>query len=165
MTNKLKRYSFAYSFPCIVELRAIFLFTHMRCCTQPLRAERDHCIIDLHWLELEWDPRSISGGTIMGDATAPKSFTKGTIRKYGVFKGRIQVWADRPHTPPPFWQLNYANSAYFRAISANFDTRPPLFANPGSGPVFSLKQIKLTKLIKLAFLSSLTRKCMLYKGF
>ena len=37
-----------------------------------------------------------------------------------------------------FWQLNHANSACFEAISANFipnfDTRPPLFANPGSDP-------------------------------
>ena len=47
-------------------------------------------------------------------------------------KGRIST------APPPFWQLNHANSAYFGAIyqsiSPNFDTRPPLCANPGSGP-------------------------------
>ena len=41
-------------------------------------------------------------------------------------------------TGPPFWQINHANSAYFRlflgyfgVISAN---RPPLFTYPGSSP-------------------------------
>ena len=45
-------------------------------------------------------------------------------------------------TGPPFWQINHANSAYFRlflgyfgVISAN---RPPLFTYPGSSPVFVL---------------------------
>ena len=57
-------------------------------------------------------------------------------------------WADpgmgRFGPSPSFWQLNHANSACFEAISANFnpnfDTQPPLFANPGSGPV--LKPLK-----------------------
>ena len=52
-------------------------------------------------------------------------------------QGRIQVWADFGPSPS-FWQLNHANSACFEAISANFnpnfDTRPPLFTNPGPGP-------------------------------
>ena len=52
------------------------------------------------------------------------------------FSGRIRVWADLP--PPPLWQLNHANSAYFGAISANFDTRSTLFANAGSSPGFSM---------------------------
>ena len=41
--------------------------------------------------------------------------------------------------PAPFWQLNCANSVYFGAISANFDSRPPLFVNPGSDPGLSTK--------------------------
>ena len=45
-------------------------------------------------------------------------------------QGRIQVWADSAPAPPPFWQLNHANSAYFGAKSANFPlilTLGPLF--------------------------------------
>ena len=33
-------------------------------------------------------------------------------------QGRIQVWANLP--PPPLWQLNHANSAYFGTILVNF---------------------------------------------
>ena len=47
-------------------------------------------------------------------------------------QGRIQVWADLALAS--FLTANHANSAYFAAISSNFDTRPPLFANPVSGP-------------------------------
>ena len=54
-----------------------------------------------------------------------------------VTQGRIQVWTD-PAPAPSFWQVNHSNSAYFGAISANFDTRPPLFANPGSSPGYTL---------------------------
>ena len=39
-------------------------------------------------------------------------------------KDRFRYGPIWPH-PPPFWKLNHANSAYFGAISANFETRPP----------------------------------------
>ena len=51
-------------------------------------------------------------------------------------QGRIQVWADLARAPllttksckfSLFW-------GHISQISLNFDTRPPLFANPGSGP-------------------------------
>ena len=42
-------------------------------------------------------------------------------------------------TGPPFWQINHANSAYFRLFLGYFQviwaTRPPLFTYPGSTPV------------------------------
>ena len=48
-------------------------------------------------------------------------------------------------TGPPFWQINHANSAYFRlflgylgVISA---TRPPLFTYPGSSPALTRQSI------------------------
>ena len=37
-----------------------------------------------------------------------------------------------PAHPSPF--DSHANSAYFVAISANFDTLSPLYVNPESGP-------------------------------
>ena len=42
-------------------------------------------------------------------------------------------------TGPPFWQINHANSAYFRLFLGYFGvisaTRPPLFTYSGSSPV------------------------------
>ena len=53
-------------------------------------------------------------------------------------KSGVDPCMGRSGPGPHFWQLNHANSAYSGAISANFfpnfDTRPPLLANPGSGP-------------------------------
>ena len=53
-------------------------------------------------------------------------------------RGRSRYELNRPCPPPPIWQLNHANSAYFGAISANYPpilTLSPLFfSNPGSGP-------------------------------
>ena len=85
-----------------------------------------------------------------------------------IFKNLSQFWTHRPihiqnfvfckgsftgadphmvriGTGPPFWQINHANSAYFRlflgyfrVISATrpppFGSRPPLFTYPGSAP-------------------------------
>ena len=62
-----------------------------------------------------------------------RTCTVGTCWEYAgtIWHGRIQVWADLAHSPPPpLWQLNHANSAYFGAISANFpsiSTLGPLF--------------------------------------
>ena len=63
---------------------------------------------------------------------------------------RYKAGADPPMVqigtgPSPFWQINHANSAYFRlflgyfrVISATwpppFDLAPPLFTYPGSAP-------------------------------
>ena len=58
-------------------------------------------------------------------------------------QGRIHVWSES--APPPFRQINHANSAYFRLFWGYFRvisaTRPPfrisapLFTYPGSAPV------------------------------
>ena len=61
-------------------------------------------------------------------------------------QGRIHVWSESA-PPPPFWQINHANSAYFRLFLGYFGvisaTRPPpfwisapppFFTYPGSSP-------------------------------
>ena len=45
-------------------------------------------------------------------------------------RGRSRYELNRPCPPPPIWQLNHANSAYFGAISANY---PPILT---LGPLF-----------------------------
>ena len=58
-------------------------------------------------------------------------------------KGKFQSPGADPRmvrigTGPPFWQINHANSAYFRLFLGYFGvisaTRPPLFTYPGSSP-------------------------------
>ena len=69
------------------------------------------------------------------------------------FQGRIHVCSESAPAPaPPFWQVNHANSAYFRlflgyfgVISATwppppFGSQPPLFTYPGSAPAFLPKK-------------------------
>ena len=57
----------------------------------------------------------------------------------------------------PFWQLNHANSTYILGLyqpispSSNFDTRPPLFANPGSGTANFLPLISMQLLQHIYF--------------
>ena len=43
------------------------------------------------------------------------------------------------HRPPPFWQINHANSAYFR-LFLGYISQPPPFTYPGSAPVLSYVQ-------------------------
>ena len=53
-----------------------------------------------------------------------------------MYQGRIQAWAD-PALPPPLTGKSCKFSLFWgdiSQISPNFDTWPPLFANPGSGP-------------------------------
>ena len=35
-------------------------------------------------------------------------------------QGRIHVWSESAPPPPPFWQINHANSAYFRLFLGLF---------------------------------------------
>ena len=55
-------------------------------------------------------------------------------------QGRIHVWSES--SPPPFWQINHANSAYFRLFLGYFrvitGTRPPLL---DLGPPFYISWI------------------------
>ena len=63
-------------------------------------------------------------------------------KKQRKYRGGSRYEPIRPR-PPPFWQLNHANSGYFGAISANFPSiltlGPLFFANPGSGPEIKKK--------------------------
>ena len=64
-------------------------------------------------------------------------------------------------TGPPFWQINHANSAYFRLFLGYFRvisaTRPPLLTYPGSTPVFVMVISKFT--VKKLRKSSLCKFC------
>ena len=46
-------------------------------------------------------------------------------------QGRIHIWSESALAPPPFWQINHANSAYFRLFLGYFRvisaTRPPFW--------------------------------------
>ena len=97
-----------------------------------------------HYNELRW------WGTISIKSHVSKYFEKHhlaihccqvTVKK---IRGGSTYGPNR-HRPPPFWQINHANSAYFRlflgyfrVISAirppPFGSRPPLFIYPGSAP-------------------------------
>ena len=52
-------------------------------------------------------------------------------------QGRIHVWSESAPAPPPFWQINHVNSAYFRLFLGYFRVisaiRPPLL---DLGPLF-----------------------------
>ena len=72
--------------------------------------------------------RGLVGLNIGSSPLTPVQIVTGFLTGEGS-QGRIMVWADP--APAPFLT---AKSAYFGAISTNFDTRPPLSANPGSGP-------------------------------
>ena len=61
-------------------------------------------------------------------------------------QGRIHVWSES--APAPFWQINHANSAYFRSFLGYFrvisttqppllDLGTPLFTYPGSAPALA----------------------------
>ena len=49
------------------------------------------------------------------------------------FQGRIHVWSESA-PPPPLWQINHANSAYFRLFLGYFQvisaTWPPFWISP-----------------------------------
>ena len=57
----------------------------------------------------------------------------------GIMQGRIQVCADLALAPAPLLTAKSCKFSLFRGYISqfplNFDTRPPLFANPGYGPV------------------------------
>ena len=56
-------------------------------------------------------------------------------------QGRIQVWTDLA-LPPPFLTTKSCKFSLFwgriSQFSLNFDTQPPLFANPGSDPASAM---------------------------
>ena len=60
----------------------------------------------------------------------------------GTIQGRIQVWADS--APAPLLTTKSCKFSLFwghiSQFSLNFDTRPPLFANPASGPAIFWSQ-------------------------
>ena len=82
-------------------------------------------------------------------AVPPRAMTLKEVqyvrRSWLPFQGRIHVWSESAPAPP-FWQINHANSAYFRLFLGYFQvisaTRPllldlaPLFTYPGSAPAF-----------------------------
>ena len=58
----------------------------------------------------------------------PRTNCRGLLSKPNQEQGRIHVWSESAPAPP-FWQINHANSAYFRLFLGYFRvisaTRPP----------------------------------------